>query len=60
VVLPDRDIPLLTRENLYTAITRARRAVYVFGTEELFAQGIERKVRRFSGVAEKLHRTVND
>ncbi len=60
VVLPDRDIPLLTRENLYTAITRARRAVYVYGGEELFAQGISRKVRRFSGVAQKLHRSVTE
>lgn len=58
VVLPDQDLPLLTRENLYTAMTRARRAVFVYGSQELFRRSIARKVVRFSGVAERLHRAV--
>lgn len=55
VVLPEADLPILTRENLYTALTRARRSVFVYGSQDLLTVAIQRKVRRFSGVAEKLH-----
>jgi exodeoxyribonuclease V alpha subunit len=54
VVLPDADMPLLTRELLYTAMTRARRSVLIVGTEELLARAVSRTVERFSGVAGKL------
>lgn len=55
LVLPEADVPILTRENLYTAITRARRSVFVYGAQEMLELGIRRKVLRYSGVAEKLH-----
>lgn len=34
VILPDEESPLATRELIYTAITRARRCVHVWGSEE--------------------------
>ena len=55
IVLPREDLPmLLSRELLYTAITRARRSVTVFGPASLFRQGAARKLQRWSGLAERL------
>ncbi|WP_040857345.1 exodeoxyribonuclease V subunit alpha [Nocardia niigatensis] len=50
VVLPGPESTLLTRELLYTAITRARRHVRVLGTEESIRSGIARRVLRASGL----------
>jgi exodeoxyribonuclease V alpha subunit len=60
VVLPFDDMPLITRENLYTAVTRARRGVCIFSTREMFETAVQRPVRRFSGVAEKLARLMSE
>jgi exodeoxyribonuclease V alpha subunit len=54
LVLPEADMPLLTRELLYTAMTRARRSVLVTGELDLLARTVSRGVERFSGVAERL------
>ncbi|MBZ2188756.1 exodeoxyribonuclease V subunit alpha [Alcanivorax sp. JB21] len=54
VVLPDSDSPLLGRELLYTAITRARESVGVASTDEVLRLTLARKVRRSSGLAERL------
>ena len=50
VLLPETASPLLTRELLYTAITRARRHVRVVGTEESVRAAVERQVLRASGL----------
>jgi exodeoxyribonuclease V alpha subunit len=54
VVLPAENIPLLTREILYTGITRSRRSVLLVGRRERLSSAAQNPVRRFSGVAEKL------
>jgi len=54
VVLPTGDSPLLTRELLYTALTRARRRVTVYGSREAVARAVERRVERDSGLADLL------
>lgn len=54
LVLPAGDGPLLTREILYTALTRARRAVVIVGDLALFEAGARRKLQRASGLAAKL------
>jgi exodeoxyribonuclease V alpha subunit len=41
--------PLMTREMLYTAITRARHNLIVFGSPEGLAAAASRKIQRFSG-----------
>jgi exodeoxyribonuclease V alpha subunit len=51
VVLPATDIPLLSRELLYTALTRARRSVLLLGSPDVLRAAVERQVRRFSGLA---------
>ncbi|QHE68488.1 exodeoxyribonuclease V subunit alpha [Rhodococcus sp. WAY2] len=50
VVLPRAESSLLTRELLYTAITRARRHVRIIGTEEAVRAGVQRRVLRASGL----------
>ncbi|UFS98816.1 exodeoxyribonuclease V subunit alpha [Nocardia huaxiensis] len=50
VVLPGPESTLLTRELLYTAITRAREHVRILGTEEAIRSGIARRVLRASGL----------
>ncbi|WP_349315822.1 exodeoxyribonuclease V subunit alpha [Chitinophaga sp. MM2321] len=52
VVLPDTtDVPILTRELLYTAVSRARRRVFVQGTAEVIRMAAARFVERASGIA---------
>lgn len=54
VLLPAEASSLLTRELLYTAITRARKHVRIIGTEAAVRAGVERQVLRASG----LRRTI--
>lgn len=57
LVLPEVDLPLLTRELVYTALTRARRSALLVGSEELLVRAVSRRVERHSGIAERLHET---
>lgn len=50
VVLPPASSPLLTRELLYTAVTRAQEHVLVVGTADAVRAAVERPVRRASGL----------
>ncbi len=51
VVLPSlADSPLLTRELLYTAVTRAKKKVYVQGSKETILAAAQRVVERASGI----------
>lgn len=50
-VLPETDSPILTRETVYTAITRARKRAIVFGSDAALETAINRKTMRISGLA---------
>lgn len=55
--LPAQMSPLLTRELIYTAVTRAsRQFVLLEGDTPLFTMAIQRRTQRHSGLAERLHR----
>jgi exodeoxyribonuclease V alpha subunit len=54
LILPEADVPINSREILYTALTRSRKAVTILGTRGILEQGIRRRVHRSSGVAELL------
>lgn len=56
LVLPDRDSPVMTRELVYTAITRARKRIAILGSEQVLRQGILRSTQRLSGLSDALWR----
>lgn len=51
LVLPDRAVPVLTRELVYTAITRAKRRLSLYADERVLAQAIQSSTDRRSGLA---------
>jgi exodeoxyribonuclease V alpha subunit len=54
LVLPAADSPVLSRELVYTGVTRARRKVVIFGSEAILSSAISRKVERTSGLLDAL------
>jgi exodeoxyribonuclease V alpha subunit len=54
LVLPERDTALLTREVLYTAVTRARTSVIVLGAPGLLQTALTRTISRSTGLAKRL------
>ena len=54
LILPEADNPVLTRELLYTAVTRARSEVSIYSAPERFAQALSRAVRRSGGLGARL------
>jgi exodeoxyribonuclease V alpha subunit len=48
---------LLTREILYTGITRAKKNVVVYGTSEIVAATVGEAIVRHSGLAERITKT---
>lgn len=54
LVLSDRDIPVATRELVYTGITRARRNVRIWAAEDVLTNAISRRIKRESGLTDAL------
>ncbi len=54
LVLPDSPSPLLTRELVYTGITRAKARLDLYGDRALLAQAVRKKTERYSGLAQRL------
>ena len=54
VLLPEPDSRILTRELLYTAVTRARSTVRVVGTEDAVRAAVTRRARRATGLERRL------
>jgi exodeoxyribonuclease V alpha subunit len=54
LVLPDQMSEVLSRELLYTAVTRARKRVEIWGDEEVFRRAVERRIERSSGLRDRL------
>lgn len=50
LLLPGQDSGVLSRELLYTGITRAKGAVDIWGEKELFVKAVSRRVERSSGL----------
>lgn len=56
VVLPKQeDVQILTRELLYTAVTRAKGKVFIQGSKKTILKAAERKVRRASGIQDRIN-----
>jgi exodeoxyribonuclease V alpha subunit len=54
VLLPPRPSPVLSRELLYTAVTRARHRVTIHATREVVAHAITHRIDRASGLRDAL------
>ncbi len=53
VILPPPDSPILSRELLYTAVTRAKTRLTIVGEAEAIEQAVRRKTDRASGLIER-------
>ncbi|MCO5249239.1 MAG: exodeoxyribonuclease V subunit alpha [Chitinophagales bacterium] len=59
VVLPQKkELPILTRELLYTAVTRAKEKVTVIGKNEVVKVCCEKRVKRGSGIADRFLNSI--
>jgi exodeoxyribonuclease V alpha subunit len=58
LLLPNADAPDLTRELLYTGITRARKAVRIWGDASVLRIAIDRQTLRTSGLQEAIGRII--
>jgi len=54
MILPDRDSPVLTRELLYTGLTRAREHIELWYMEDILRQAVARVAQRSSGLHDLL------
>ena len=54
LVLPDYDVPVLTRELFYTGLTRARVKLEVYANAGIVIKTIKRRVQRTSGLAARV------
>ena len=54
LLLPNEHNPIITKELLYTAVTRARQNLLVVGNKALIEQAIMQRISRNSGLATKL------
>lgn len=54
-ILPERPSPVLTRELIYTAITRAKNSVTIFGSPETLTAGIANPTVRRSGLMDAVY-----
>jgi exodeoxyribonuclease V alpha subunit len=54
ILLPDQRSRILTRELLYTGITRARREIILVGDEATVRAAVQRPIDRASGLADRL------
>lgn len=50
LVLPERESPLLTRQIIYTGITRAKKLVHIMGSAAILRRAIENRELRVGGV----------
>jgi exodeoxyribonuclease V alpha subunit len=62
IVLPDQHNPVLTKELLYTGITRARKTVTLAAEQGIFEESVGYKVERHGGLVQKVRqaKTGND
>ena len=54
LLLPEEDSRVLSRELIYTGITRAKKSLILCSSAKILAQAVQRKTRRYSGLADRL------
>lgn len=59
-ILPEKVSPVVTRELIYTAVTRAQSSVYIVGTRTVFNEAVLRRADNSTGLREKLIIAMNN
>ncbi|NBM95524.1 exodeoxyribonuclease V subunit alpha [Proteus penneri] len=54
LVLPDKFSPVVSRELLYTALTRAKKKLSLYASESMVRMAIQTRIQRRSGLIDKL------
>ena len=54
LILPDVESPVLTRELIYTGITRAKKSIKIWGNQGIFRRAISKCINRSSGLRDEL------
>jgi exodeoxyribonuclease V alpha subunit len=54
LILPAEESPVLSRELVYTALTRARKRITLFGSRDVLTTAINRRIERTSGLRDAL------
>ncbi len=54
LVLPDKDTEILSKELIYTGITRTKRELEIWGKKDVFIKAVQRSVKRSSGLIDGL------
>jgi exodeoxyribonuclease V alpha subunit len=54
LILPDKDVPVLTRELVYTGITRGIRRVEIRADKTVLKQAVEKRIERASGLKDAI------
>ena len=54
IVMPDKAVPILTREMIYTAVTRAEKSVLLCARPDILLKSLQTKTIRYSGLSDRL------
>jgi len=60
IILPEFNIPLATKEILYTAITRSKKSVTIVGGKRVFFDAVSRTISRRSKTLDRIKRSLNE
>ena len=55
LILPEQDTPVLTRELVYTAVTRAKKTLFIYGSADMLKLAVGRPTSRRGGLAKKIN-----
>jgi len=59
LILPDHPSPILTRELIYTGITRAKKRVHIWGKQSIYSWAVKKRIRRTSGLKDAINPSEN-
>lgn len=60
IILPNQKLPILNRELIYTAITRAKQKLSLYATEDVLSYSIQNRTIRYSGLYNKMEKYLKN
>lgn len=58
IILPNKHSPILTKELLYTAITRTHDQLFLYSTDDVLIRSINFSTKRYSGLYNKIKQNI--